>query len=205
MREGMEHIHNTKSQADAKGKQHCGQSGNRGTLHRKAATRHTYGWEPPPPGWTKINVDGSFTVNNDGVGIVARNSSGETLFTAWRVLFRCANAAETEARACAQGLHLVAQWAQGPVLIESDCARVVKALQRKEDWSELSFVIAEAREQAQLLEKWKIVQVRRECNQVATELAKLARQNTHTAVWIRQAPACVLDLLQNDCKHSLIV
>jgi hypothetical protein len=48
----------------------------------------TSGWTPPPPGWTKINVDGSFLVATGAaaVGVVARDSSGHILFTARRVL-----------------------------------------------------------------------------------------------------------------------
>ncbi|OEL37987.1 hypothetical protein BAE44_0000994, partial [Dichanthelium oligosanthes] len=86
-------------------------------------------------GWTKVNVDGSFIYQTGaaGVGVIARNSRGEVLFTAWRVLFRCANAVEAEAQACAKGVRLATQWTQGSVIIEIDCARVVKAMTRKED------------------------------------------------------------------------
>lgn len=31
----------------------------------------------------------------------------------WRVLFRCADAAEAEARACVEGIRLAAQWVSG--------------------------------------------------------------------------------------------
>ncbi|KAF8779228.1 hypothetical protein HU200_002906 [Digitaria exilis] len=102
---------------------------------------------PPPEGWIKLNVDGSFVeaTGDAGVGVIARNCKGEVLFTAWRVIFQCANAAEAEARACMEGVRLATQWAQGSVIIESDCARMVKALaSNKEDRSDVCFVIAEA-------------------------------------------------------------
>jgi hypothetical protein len=60
----------------------------------------TSGWTPPPPGWTKINVDGSFLVATGAaaVGVVARDSSVHVLFTASRVLQRCADATEANAK-----------------------------------------------------------------------------------------------------------
>jgi hypothetical protein len=45
-------------------------------------------WSPPPPGWTKINVDGSFLpeTGDAGVGVIARDRQGRILLSAWRVL-----------------------------------------------------------------------------------------------------------------------
>lgn len=69
-------------------------------------------------GRIKINVDGSF-VEQTSVTVVARNSEGVVVLTAWRALFRCADAAEAEA--CVEGVRLATQLAQGSVIIESDC------------------------------------------------------------------------------------
>lgn len=140
-------------------------------------------WTIPPEGWTKVNVDGSFVqaTGEAGIGIVARNSSGEVVFSAWKVLFRCADAAEAEARACVEGIRFTAQWTPGRVIVESDCSRVVHAICRGEDRSDIGFIVAEARELAQLLLELKVVLVKRECNTVANELAQLARRIVHTA------------------------
>lgn len=87
-------------------------------------------------------------------------------------------------------------------VIESDCAIVVQALKRRDDRSDLSFVMVEARELAHLLVDWRVELVSRVCNMVANELAYLARRNTHTAVWLGQAPVCVVDLIKADCNTS---
>ncbi|RCV30978.1 hypothetical protein SETIT_6G139500v2 [Setaria italica] len=133
---------------------------------------------------TKINVDGSFVVQSGtaGIGVVARNPMGEVLLSAWRVLFRCADAAEAEARALTEGIRLASQWIRGQVIIESDCARIVKAMKCKED-------------------SWSVVHVKRECNVIANELALLARCDSHPAVWLGRAPACVANLVENDCTR----
>lgn len=159
-------------------------------------------WSPPPQGWIKINVDASFVAESGAAraGIIARDCTGTVKFTAWCALFRCAGAAEAEASAFLEGIRLATQWCREPVFIESDCARVVNAFQNKKmDKSEIGFIVAEGKELSRLLGEWKIVQVKRACNQVANELAALARRNTHSAVWLEQAPACVFDLINNDC------
>jgi hypothetical protein len=56
---------------------------------------------------------------------------------------------------------LAAQWACGPIILESDCARVVEAMRKKKDSSSLSFIFKEALEHAQLLEKWRVQKVKK--------------------------------------------
>lgn len=110
-------------------------------------------WVPPREGWIKVNVDGSFVeqTGGAGVGVIARDHKGVVLFTAWRVIFRCTDALEVEALACVEGFRLASQWAQGSIILETDCVQMVKALQGLEDRPEISFIIAEAKEIAQLL------------------------------------------------------
>ena len=82
------------------------------------------------------------------------------------------------------GRSLAAQWIHEPVIVESDCARIVQALQAEEDRSALSFILLEAKDHARMLPQWRIAKVKRECNIVAHELAALAWRNTHSAVWL---------------------
>lgn len=137
---------------DRKGKGPCWPSDNREMQRRRTASESEQGvWEQLPPGWVKVNVDGSFVpqTGGAGLGVVIRNSDGEVLLTAWKPLLRCAEAAEVEAMACLEGLRLTVQHFQSPAILESDCARVVHALSNREDRSELGFLIREAIEQTQ--------------------------------------------------------
>ena len=104
-------------------------------------------------GWVKINVDALFIAETGraGAGIIGRDSAGMIKFTAWRALFHCGSAVEAEALACVEGVRLASQWCQEPIVLESDCERVVQALLNKHtDRSEIGF-IAECKELAQLL------------------------------------------------------
>ncbi|KAF8641494.1 hypothetical protein HU200_067803 [Digitaria exilis] len=134
----------------------------------------TKGWEPPREGWIKVNVDGSFV-----------EQTGEAGVGVIRVIFRCASALEAEALSCVEGLRLATQWAQEPVVLEMDCKCVVEAMKSGEGRSE-------------------VVQVKRECNVIAHELAHLARRNCHSAVWLGREPACVIDQVKFECNSLLM-
>ena len=62
-------------------------------------------------------------------------------------------------------------------------------MQEEEDRSTITFILLEAKEQAQMLSKWRVAKVKRECNLVANELAHLVKKCTQTAV-----PECVEDM-----------
>jgi hypothetical protein len=92
---------------------------------------------------------------------------------------------------------------RGQAIIETDSARIVQMMKEVEDRSAISFIMAEAKDHANLPVNWRIVKVKRECNLVAHELASLARRNTHTAVWLGHSSTCVADLINDDCKPSV--
>lgn len=85
-----------------------------------AATESKKRGMPPPAGWCKINVDGSFVMDTGkaGVGVIVRDAEGQAVFTAWRAPDRCRDAAEAEALACVEGIRLTSQWTPGRVIIE---------------------------------------------------------------------------------------
>jgi ribonuclease HI len=95
-----------------------------------------------------VNVDGSYVAETGAaeVGVVARDSMGMIIFTVWRAIQRCASEAEVEAQACVEGLKMAVRLAPGQVILETDCCRLVKALQGKEDRSEIGFFVAEVKE-----------------------------------------------------------
>jgi len=192
---------------DTKGKRPTCETSENSTQRSKTvmgkSKLHT--WIPPRMGWAKINVDGAFVeqTGEAGVGILARDHSGSVCFSAWRVLFHCSSPFEAEVRACVEGIRLASQWIQMPVILESDCSRVVHAFNSsKEDRSEFAFHVKEGKDLMQLLQEVEIVQVNRERNSAAHLLAQLARRNVHSAVWLRQVPSCIAKQVDLDCTLS---
>lgn len=90
----------------------------------------TMGWTPPPMGWVKANVDGSFIQCSEAAsaGIVIRDHTGSVLLTSWRIISHCGSAEEAEATACWEGVNLAAEWVKKPLILETDCANLVSML-----------------------------------------------------------------------------
>uniref|UniRef100_A0ACD5ZVH8 Uncharacterized protein n=1 Tax=Avena sativa TaxID=4498 RepID=A0ACD5ZVH8_AVESA len=89
----------------------------------KAITRELKWWSKPPPGWTKLNVDGSWKEegNSGGTGMVLWDEDDNTIFAACRHLWTCASPLEAEVLACVEGLSLALEWTDKPIILESDC------------------------------------------------------------------------------------
>jgi len=68
--------------------------------------KEKHSWEPPKPGWLKVNVDGSYTeaTGTAGLGVVIRDHQGDVKLSAWRVISRAIDAEEVEAMVCRERL-----------------------------------------------------------------------------------------------------
>ena len=78
-------------------------------------------WVLPMEGWSKLNVDGSWSLDGKaGAGMVLRDSKGQIIYTSCRELFSCRNAMEAELSACMEGLSLAIQRTELPIQVEMD-------------------------------------------------------------------------------------
>jgi hypothetical protein len=86
-------------------------------------------WTPPPSGWYKLSIDGSYDViGKAGAGMVVRDHNGEVIISACRELKSCRGPLEAELHALMEGLSLVLQWCNLPLIIETDCLEVVSTV-----------------------------------------------------------------------------
>jgi cell division GTPase FtsZ len=60
--------------------------------------------------------------------MVLRDTNGEVIFAAHRVLWNCNDALESEISAIMEGLALAHQWSELPVLIQTDCAEAITVM-----------------------------------------------------------------------------
>jgi hypothetical protein len=66
-------------------------------------------WKKPPIGYVKLNVDGSFMVQDGAAsaGVIVGASDGSIILSACKVLNHCCSALEAELRAVIEGVSLV--------------------------------------------------------------------------------------------------
>ena len=91
-------------------------------------------WEVPPSGWVKINVDGA--TFSDGrpssVGVIIRDSKGETMAALCEVLQGQYSSLETEIVALEKGILLAKEMALTQVIFESDALTLIQEILSKE-------------------------------------------------------------------------
>jgi hypothetical protein len=86
----------------------------------------------PRKGGAKPNTDAGYCPNTGDAssGIVIRDRNGRVLLSAWRTWEHMASAEEAEAVTWLEGIRLAVEWVRMPLVIESDCIELIKALGR---------------------------------------------------------------------------
>ncbi|CAL9007311.1 unnamed protein product [Prunus brigantina] len=147
-------------------------------------------WEPPPMGFVKVNIDGSWQSNGRkaGVGVVIRNSVGEFLggMAASRVGH---SALEMEAEAAVLGLDLAANLGYSDVYVESDSKTLVDGINgeiRHRAWT--------IRPSIEVIWRW----VQRSSNRAAHEAAAIGSRAVELESWVTQPPLSLIHVLVSD-------
>lgn len=164
-------------------------------------------WTKPPPGWCKLNFDAGFleSKNLASWGAILRDDGGNVLLSAWGCLEHCPNAEMAEALAGNMSIKAIIPFCINPVIVENDCAAVIKALQKKEpDKSIIAAVVRDMHDLLSLVPDYKFSNVKRANNTVAHELAKLG-YSLDGCVMVQSAPPCVAGLIESDCNRNLLV
>jgi hypothetical protein len=166
----------------------------------KEEKHDTCRWTRPPPGMVKLNVDGSFTQNGVGIGMILRDHNGETVFTACRPLDQCVGALQAELLAIEEGVKLAMTLSNLNIVVETDCADAVGLITGKQpNISAYAFVVTAINRLFREKEV-SLVKIHRGCNSISHDLAKLGRTKRRTGFWLRDSPQEVSIAITNDCN-----
>ena len=99
-------------------------------LASEAATPANTPWPNQTQGWVAFSVDGSYYAHDGkaGTGMILRDNNGKMIFAAYRRLFHCNEALETEIQAMLEGLSLALERSSLPIQLQSDCVVALKVL-----------------------------------------------------------------------------
>jgi hypothetical protein len=162
-------------------------------------------WEAPSQGTTKLNVDGAFGQAGDaGIGIALRDSQGDLLMAACRVIRYCRDATEAELMAIEEGLKLALTWTTMQFTVETDCSEAWELVKESTpNTSIYAFRIKVIRELIQERDST-LVKISRDCNHVSHELAKMGRLRSHSQVWLGSGPPEISQAMTNDCNPMYV-
>jgi hypothetical protein len=152
-----------------------------------------------------LNVDGAYAGRGRaGCGMLLRNDQGEVIFAACCHLPQCQDATEAELTAIEEGLKLTLQWSLLHFDVETDCVEALILISDKgPNISAYAFQITAIREL--LRERGsRITKISRDANGPSHELARLARVNEHSEMWLGDYPPDIAEALARDCNLVIV-
>ncbi|KAL3846296.1 hypothetical protein ACJIZ3_003699 [Penstemon smallii] len=132
-------------------------------------------WSAPPLNVIKLNFDGALADGRSGLGVVARNHEGECLD--WRSLRinRKLPVEVAEASAAIKALELAIMKGWKHVILEGDCKVVIDRVREQNAFlGSFGVLVEDLKRLASSFDSIQVCHVRRQGNEVANYLAKLA-------------------------------
>lgn len=161
-------------------------------------------WTAPLAGWVKLSTDGSWTEEGRaGASMILRDHLGNIIFSSCRELFSCRDALEAELCACMEGLSLAIQRTDLPIHIEMDSLSVVSIIKDEGlDRSVFASLVKEIKHLRSLRMSC-VSHVSRSQNVASDFLAKFARVEGRTVVWLGFGPPELVELCNSDCNLDI--
>ena len=160
-------------------------------LHLSSTQPSNGGWAAPPPGFFKINVDGTSSLDGQGVsgvGVIIRDANGD-VFAALCKAFPMHYSAEwTELFAMEQGVLLAQEMGVQQAIFESDASSVIQAISQDLCGGESGHLIQGIQLVKSNFLSCSFRHVKRDSNRAAHELAQYAKCNNVSCVWKGVSP-----------------
>ncbi|KAG6639485.1 hypothetical protein CIPAW_10G104100 [Carya illinoinensis] len=155
----------------------------------------------------KVNWDAAMksSENKGGIGVVARDNYGEVLVSLCYPRKHVADLVIAEVFALWRAMKLCEDLHFRNVQLEGDALSVVKVVNSLEvNWEWHGQLIEDLKAILHNRGNWKVVHVKRSCNNVAHSLAKLALNASEELVWMEDHPKEVLENVVFDKQCNMI-
>jgi ribonuclease HI len=158
-------------------------------------------WETPLSRQLKVNVDGSFHLEEreGAAGAVIRDYEGKFIAASSIFLTNISSAGVAEAMAMREGLALANRLGCNNVIMESDSLETVDACTGADSWwGESAAIFADCVDLAALIGKVVFKHCPREANEVAHEIASNSFSTRNSYNWVDEPPDFIICKLLND-------
>ncbi|KAE8811717.1 hypothetical protein D1007_11513 [Hordeum vulgare] len=166
----------------------------------KTAKGRTGGWSKPPQGYVKLNVDAGFDHDllRGSIGAIIRDQKGQFLAAANDRIDICYDPNTAEALAVRFGLNLARTIGCSKIVVNSDNLEIVKDLKKGYSSLAASTIIDDCFFLGSEFKHVLYDHCGRDSNQVAHELAKLAKSPPPPSCWMDSAPPEIIPAIVND-------
>ncbi|XP_075654761.1 uncharacterized protein LOC142624921 [Castanea sativa] len=158
-------------------------------------------WKPPPLDIFKINFDGAVFAeeNYSGVGVIVRNKEGLVIAAMSEKIPQLLQPIEIEAMIATRALEFAREVGISEAVLEGDPLLVIKALAAKDvGLAPFGLLIQDAYRFTSTFSLLSYSHTKREGNQVAHDLVKLAVTIPNFVIWIEDVPLDVFASYQAD-------
>jgi ribonuclease HI len=150
-----------------------------------------------------MNFDASFIqeTNHGSMGAIIRDHSAAVICSMSKQLPNCGDVEEEEARALLQGLQMCVQYGIFPTEVETDCAAVFSAVNdTNQNLSKICFIYREIGRIRNSVFHFSMSLVKRDCNTVAHELARVNRVEGTEGFWFETVSNQISPFVCDDCN-----
>ncbi|KAI4988811.1 hypothetical protein ZWY2020_036128 [Hordeum vulgare] len=153
-------------------------------------------------GWVALSVDGAFVKETrlSGSCMILRDSEGAVIFDAYRYLYHCKYARESEISVVLGGVSFSVQHSDLAIVIQSDSSIVVATLTNdsllRYAYDHLMLEIKKLLESRGFI----LQKIDHHQNRVAHSLANIGCSGDSTACWLRRVPDSTTHLVLIDCN-----
>jgi hypothetical protein len=169
---------------------------------RRESNNSVSRWTPPPEGTVFINVDAALFSSSRrmGIGVVARNHTGDCLLACSELLEMVTTPEIAEALALRRAVSLAGCEGFGKIMVVSDCLSLIQRVNSSVlDRSNVGVVVQDIKFLARNFDEISFSHVRRHCNESAHILARSA-ESFSSSVFRNFTPDCIRQTLCDDLK-----
>ena len=162
---------------------------------------HPTHWLPPSPSVYKVNFDGATfsDIATAGLGVVVRDSEGLVIAALLERIHLPPTVAALEALACRRSILFAIELGLQEVVFEGDSEVIFKLLTAEQPcMSAFGHIIEDSRSLAARLRLATFTHTKRQGNNVADNLAKLAKNLYEPQVWLEDIHSNVTELVTAD-------
>ena len=158
------------------------------------------GWAAPPPRVCKINIDGATLESGtlSSVRVIIRDCIGVVIVARGKLLPALYTVEVTEAYAIEEGIKLACELQLPRIILESDSAIAVQALDSRSFGVEFGIILQGALTMLSSFRSWSVKHLKKDYNRATHNIAQITKSTETSQTWFGCSPPIIHNVLLID-------